>query len=52
MNNSIKREFIGEESIYVWDCPNCEYSNEDYEDPKYSDTVVCKKCDEVIQIED
>ncbi|CAL2091895.1 hypothetical protein T190611E02C_40315 [Tenacibaculum sp. 190524A05c] len=53
MGNTIKRhEEISEATIYHWNCPKCEFVNSTYDDPDYTEYLVCDGCTEQFKIED
>ena len=48
---SIKYSEVSEETRFVFDCPYCGYTQEEYEDPINEDEITCEECKEVFGIE-
>jgi len=41
----IKINDINETTIYTWECLACGDFNEMYDDPNYSESILCDHCD-------
>ena len=53
MSNTINKSDIGETMVYDWVCPDCDHSNDLYEDePTDGDTLTCEECYEKAIVSD
>jgi Zn-finger protein len=51
--SELSRNDVGEETVYVWDCPNCNFTHgEEMDDPVHVDEYYCSNCDETITLTD
>jgi hypothetical protein len=48
----LKRDEIGEEVRYCWECPECKDWNESTENPDYEEKVICDYCYETFKLID
>ena len=50
MAKKLERENVNEETVYVWNCPECDSFNESCDDPRDEEEAYCKGCEKYFEI--